>query len=128
MKSIVKLGLCLSIIFSSFALADSNIIGTYHCSGDDPYTPRHFDSIMTIQQKNNVYVITETTVDHNDDNAIGLVTDDILSLTYQAKADKNLVGVQAMKIKKGGKLLTGPWAQLGKTQSGRETCTKSFTH
>jgi hypothetical protein len=99
-----------------------DIVGSYHCTGHDPYTPREFQSDLIIQKTGEVYAITEATKDKRSDLAIGLLSGDVLSLAYQDKYNPKRAGVQSLMIKDSGDELSGPWAQLGKTTVGSEIC------
>ncbi len=117
-------------LFSFDALAkpsiDSiDITGKYQCTGHDPYTPRNFDSTITITKTNDdLYSITEGTSDDKSDVGVAILTDNILSLAYQDRTKLTKVGVQAMTVLEAGKKLSGPWAQLGKGTTGSEVCNK----
>lgn len=119
--------LSLSAYAGIFFDDDVDIVGTYHCTGHDPYTPRDFQSDLIIKKTGDVYSITEATKDKRSDVAIGLLTGDVLSLAYQDRYNPRRAGVQSLTIKDGGNELSGPWAQLGKTIAGSETCTKAET-
>ncbi|HYF98318.1 MAG TPA: hypothetical protein VD770_04985, partial [Coxiellaceae bacterium] len=120
----VSLAVVMSIISVPSFAHEHNIVGTYQCTGHDPYTPRDFTSTITIQKSGDVYSITEGTTDNRADVAVGLVSGKVLALAYQDKTLLSKVGVQAMRIKHHGKKLEGPWAQLGKSTVGSETCIK----
>jgi hypothetical protein len=118
-----KLLLLATLLLSSTSFAAS-FLGTYRCSGYDPYLNRDYTGTVTIEQQNTVYKMTmhyDTGESYNGTG--GQYSEDLLSVVFQDKKDLTTVGLEQYHyLSDDKKQIGGFWVYLGKDKIGREIC------
>tara|TARA_R110000868_G_scaffold48766_2_gene157902 strand:- start:589 stop:972 length:384 start_codon:yes stop_codon:yes gene_type:complete len=108
----------------TFAIS-STFVGTYHCTGHDPYLDRDYKGTLTVAQQNTVYKITmEYDTGEKYRATGGQYNEELLSVVFQDEADPHVVGLEQYHLLDDKTSMGGYWVYLGKDKLGKETCTK----
>jgi hypothetical protein len=117
--------LLLALLLSVNSAYAASFIGTYHCTGHDPYLNRDYTGTVVIAQQNTVYKISMTYDTGEKYIATGgQYNEELLSVVFQDVNDLHKVGLEQYRLTPNRKQMGGYWVYLGEDKLGREVCLK----
>jgi hypothetical protein len=127
MKKMILLTVFLIFSHNAFSqnASPAAFIGTYHCSGYDPYLDRNYTGTVKIEEQGPVYKMSMEYDTGEKYNATGgQYNEELLSVVFQDLSDPHIVGLEQYHLLDDKKSMGGFWVYLGKNKLGRETCTR----
>lgn len=117
--------LSVALLLTTTSFAASEFLGTYHCTGFDPYLNQNYSGTIVVEQQNAVYKITMKYDTGQIYKATGgQYNERLLSVVFQDEKDLKVVGLEQYHWIKDKKEMGGFWVYLGKDQLGKEICVR----
>lgn len=114
--------------FMSTNLYAASFLGTYHCTGHDPYLNRDYTGIITVKQQDTVYAITmEYNTGEKYKATGGQYNEELMSVVFQDTKNAHRVGLEQYHFSDNKNEMGGFWVYLGESKLGKESCIKEIT-
>lgn len=121
MKSIL---LALSLfLLSTVTYAEADFLGTYRCTGYDPYLNEKYSGTVIVKQQNTVYQLNMNydTGEHSIGTG-GQYDPTLISVVFQDVKNIKNTGLEQYHFSDDKKTMQGYWVYLGNDKLGNEIC------
>jgi len=113
------------LLILSVPVCAASFLGSYHCTGFDPYLNKKYSGTVKVEQQSAVYRITMSYDTGETYYATGgQYNDELLSVVFQDHSDLKTVGLEQYRWSADKKAIGGFWVYLGKDKLGSEICNK----
>jgi len=120
---IIKRSALLLASFVTLTAHASAFLGTYKCTGHDPYLNEDYKGTLVVKQQNTVYSITMTyNTGEKYKGTGGQYNEELMSVVFQDPKNPKIVGLEQYHMAPDHKTMGGFWVYLGKDKLGRESC------